>query len=76
MSINTSNRFKFLTAFVSIFLLSIIYFSVNSHAEEFNYTEDGVNYTVIEVDLDNNQRKKCRFKASNLQVFIQITHSE
>ncbi|MFJ7982518.1 hypothetical protein ACIQ1D_19895 [Lysinibacillus xylanilyticus] len=55
MSISTSNRFKFLTSFVSVFLLSIIYFSVNSHAEELNYTEDDVNYTVIQVDFDNIQ---------------------
>jgi len=54
MTVKTSNYLKFLTSFVTIFLLSIIYFSENSNAEENSYVEENITHTVIEVDLDNN----------------------
>jgi len=54
MTVKTSNYLKFLTSFVTIFLLSVIYFSENSNVEEDSYVEENITHTVIEVDLDNN----------------------
>ncbi|ACA41910.1 hypothetical protein Bsph_4459 [Lysinibacillus sphaericus C3-41] len=42
-TVKTSNNLKFLTSFVTIFLLSVIYFSENSNVEE------NITHTVIEV---------------------------
>lgn len=53
MTVKTSNYLKFLTSFVTIFLLSVIYFSENSNAEENSYVEENITHTVIEVDLDD-----------------------
>lgn|GEM_PF-2582120 len=43
MTVKTSNNLKFLISFVTIFLLSVIYFSENSNVEE------NITHTVIEV---------------------------
>lgn len=54
MTVKTSNYLKFITSFVTIFLLSVIYFPENSNAEENSNVEENITHTVIEVDLDNN----------------------
>ncbi|MBG9692019.1 hypothetical protein ABD91_14420 [Lysinibacillus sphaericus] len=48
-TVKTSNNLKFLTSFVTIFLLSVIYFSENSNVEENSYVEENITHTVIEV---------------------------
>lgn len=55
MSISFSNRFKFLVALVSISLLSVVYFSINSSANELNSKEIDANHTLIKIDLDDSQ---------------------
>lgn len=53
MPISFCNRFKFLVALVSFSLLSVVYFSINSSANELTNEEINVNHTLIQVNLDD-----------------------